>query len=393
MNDPDGAPAPTLDPRTDPPLVDLASRALGGSVLYATDELFADRRNLIEPGPSRWDPDVYTADGKAYDGWETRRKVGRGEPGQVEQPDHAVLRLGAGGVVRSVVVDTAHFVGNYPPQASIEALATEGHPSAAELRAATWTTIAPRFDLAPDAATQAEVADDRRWTHVRLTIHPDGGVARLRVLGHVVPDPRLMTGTVDVAALANGALLLASSNSFYSSAANLLRPGVATTIAGGWETARRRGPGHEWFVVQLSGPTVPRLVEVDSSLFTGNAPGAVRVSGIDARAGDLADEGAWTELVPRVRVLPDTLHRYRVRDTAPGLGDGGQPAEVTHVRLEAFPDGGLNRFRLLGELSAAGHAELAARWAASLPQGHRRQVGPWLGEGELTPQALARLAR
>jgi allantoicase len=177
--------------------IDLASSAIGGRVVYANDELFADRRNLIRPEPSAWQPGTYGPDGKIYDGWETRRR----RDDALEAPDFAIVRLGAPGMIRSVIVDTAHFRGNYPPAVSIEGMAGEGHPIAQELPPSAWTTLVAKSALKGDSANSFDVVSDQRWTHVRLSIYPDGGVARLRVLGDVVPDPRILTGTVDLAGL------------------------------------------------------------------------------------------------------------------------------------------------------------------------------------------------
>ena len=342
---------------TDAPApLDLALVTLGGRVVAANDQHFADRRCLIQPGPSAWQEGTYGPDGKIYDGWETRR---RRTPGH----DHAVVRLGAPGVVHSVVVDTAHFRGNYPPFASVEAAALEGHPTAAALEAAEWTTIVERSPLKGDAANPFEVGDRHRWTHVRLSIYPDGGVARFRVHGHVVPDPRLLAGTVDVAGAVSGGVVLDSSNTFYSSATNLIRPDGARTIAEGWETARRRDDGNDWVLFRLAGAARLRTAEIDTSGFTGNAPGAVRLS------GRLGPDGEWLELMPRTEVVPDHPHRFRLREWLPA---GAPP--VTHVRLDVYPDGGMARVRLNGELTPSAHAGLAEAFLRALPAPHRAAV-------------------
>lgn len=331
--------------------IDLASSAIGGRVVYANDELFADRRHLIRPEPSAWQPDTYGADGKVYDGWETRRRRDGGDR------DFAIVRLGAPGVIRSVVVDTAHFRGNYPPYASIEGTAGEGHPIAQELPESAWTTLVTRSALKGDSVNSFDVVSDQRWTHVRLSIYPDGGVARLRVLGDVVPDPRILTGTIDLAGLVHGGRVVGCSDMFYSSAGNLIRPGETASIAEGWETARRRDGGHDWVLFALTGAGRIRRAEIDTSHFTGNAPGAARLVGIDARANPMEDQEAWRELLPRTKLRPDTLHRFRI---------GGE--SVTHVRMEVFPDGGMSRVRLFGELDESALDAIGVRWLTTLPE-------------------------
>jgi allantoicase len=348
--------------------IDLASSAIGGRVVYANDELFADRRHLIRPEPSQWQPGTYGPDGKIYDGWETRRRRDGADR------DYAIVRLGAPGVIRSVVIDTAHFRGNYPPYASIEAAAGEGHPSAQELPEEAWTTLLPKSALKGDSANPFEVVNDQRWTHVRLTIYPDGGVARLRVLGEVVPDPRMLTGTVDLAGLAHGGQVIGCSDMFYSSAGNLIRPGDTASIAEGWETARRRDDGHDWVLFALAGAGRIRRAEIDTSHFIGNAPGEARLVGIDARTSSLEDASAWRELLPRTRLRPDTLHRFRIGHDS-----------VTHVRMEVFPDGGMSRVRLFGELDSSALDAIAVRWLDALPDSQLTEVlagAPELTEAE-----------
>jgi allantoicase len=313
-------------------LPDLALRTYGGSVVAASDESFAERESLIRPGRPDFRPHTFGPKGQVYDGWETRR---RREPGH----DWAIVRLGLPGVVRGVVVDTAWFTGNYPPHASVEACAVAGHPSVAELLAAEWVEIVPKSALKGDAEHPFEVADDRRFTHLRLNIFPDGGVARLRVHGEVVPDLRPYEGlSIDLAALEFGGLVVACSDEFYSSPNNVIAPGLARHQAEGWETARRRDGGNDWLVVRLGRPGVIRLAELDTANLVYNAPAAAALRGVDARAVSPDDPDAWWELLPRTRLQPDCRHRVRLTDDR----------AVTHVRLDIHPDGGLARLRLHG---------------------------------------------
>jgi len=340
-------------------LPDLAGRALGGAVMASNDAFFAEAENLLLPHePVRHDE--FGHKGKVYDGWETRR---RRSPGQ----DWVVVRLGVPGIVRGVVVDTSFFTGNYPTAAALDGIGVEGHPTAAELSTMDWERLLPVSGLDGDARNAFGVESSRRVTHVRLTIHPDGGVARLRVHGTPVADPRpLDAGPVDLAALENGAAVTGCSNEFYSTPARLISPGLARSMGEGWETARRRQPGHEWVAVRLAGAGVVTLAELDTSYFLGNAPESARLTGCPAGAdpADPADEAAWVELLPRTRLLPDTRHRFVL------------PAgsEVTEVRLDAYPDGGMARLRLWGRLSAAGRSRLGRTWFDALPDAQAAAV-------------------
>jgi allantoicase len=354
-------------------LPDLASRALGGGVPYANDELFAERENLVTPGPADFDPERFGHKGKIYDGWETRR---RREPGH----DVAIVRLGAPGVVRGVVIDTAWFKGNYPPFASVEATSVEGYPSPEELLAADWQPIVERSALQGDTKNAFAVTAGERFTHVRLSIYPDGGVARLRVHGEVLPDPRLLTSTVDLAAAVTGGRVVDCSNMFYSSPVNLIMPGEARIMGEGWENARRRDDGNDFVTFALAAPGTVAVAELDTRYFVGNAPGWVSLRGIDARTGSVDDPAAWVELLPRTRLQPDTPHRFRL----------AAEQVVTHVRMDVIPDGGLARVRLHGTVPDAERDALGLRWFNALPETHARAVVGSLGAEEAAKLVAAR---
>ncbi|HEY0402069.1 MAG TPA: allantoicase [Blastococcus sp.] len=344
-------------------LPDLASRALGGAVVAANDELFAAKENLVLPEVAA-ERAQFGHKGKEYDGWETRR---RRSPGH----DWAIVRLGSPGIVAGIVVDTAHFTGNYPPHASLDGAAVEGHVSIDELTKADWQPLMPLSDLAGNTHNIFPVYSDRRVTHVRLNIHPDGGIARLRVHGTVLPDPRLVdVGPFDLAALENGGLVTAVSNEFYGRPAQLISPGLARSMGEGWETARRRDHGNDWVDVQLACEGVVSLVELDTSYFLGNAPGTAAITGI-APGGEVS-------LLPRTRLQPDTRHRF-VLESSPS---------VDRVRLDVYPDGGMARLRLWGRPTAAGRAALGRRWFDALPDLQALEV---LGSVGVAPGDAGRL--
>jgi allantoicase len=319
-------------------LVDLASEQVGGAVLLANDEFFAPKENLLKPHAAEWREHDYTDRGKWMDGWETRR---RREPGH----DWCIVRLGLPGVVRGAIVDTAFFRGNYPAECSLEACALAGSRDLDAVGSAEWVQILPRSALQGDTRNAFSIVDGRRFTHLRLNIFPDGGVARLRVHGEVVPDwPRLtrLGGAIDLAALENGGRSLVCSDMFFGSRNNLLLPGRPANMSSGWETRRRRGPGHDWNVIRLGAPGTPRRVEVDTTHFKGNAPGRCSIEACDA-AGASADALAgnavdWRVLLPLTGTRQHTRHYFEEELRAVG--------RITHVRLNLFPDGGVARLRV-----------------------------------------------
>ena len=324
-------------------LPDLALRSVGGAVVHANDDAFAAKENLITPGRPAFDPTTFGSQGKVYDGWETRRR--RSSDRDDNAYDEAIVRLGASGVVHGVVVDTAWFTGNYPPEVAVDGICADGVGDPAE--PAAWEPLVPRTAVSGDTENAFAVEDPRRVTHVRLRIFPDGGVARLRVHGEALPDPSLLDalGAVDLAALEHGGRVVACSNAFYGSPNNLLLPGPARTMGEGWENARRRDDGNDWVEVALVAEAELVLAELDTSWFLHNAPGWAALTGRTA-------DGGTVELLPRTALQPDTRHRFRVPATP-----------VTHVRMDVFPDGGMARLRLHGRLTEAGHADLAARWS------------------------------
>ncbi|MFT3716996.1 MAG: allantoicase [Gordonia sp. (in: high G+C Gram-positive bacteria)] len=316
-------------------LPDLAARLIGGSVIWANDELFAQRQNLIKPGDAEYSPHTFGHTGQMYDGWETRRRRDDGH-------DAAIVRLGAPGIIHGAVVDTSWFRGNYPTSISLEGANVPGYPTVEEVLAADWTELVSQSTAYGDTKNDYSVSDRHTYTHVRLSIYPDGGVARLRVHGVARPDPDLLDlGPVDLAALENGAAVSGCSNRFYSSPDNLLLPGRGRTMGEGWETARRRTGGNDWVAVRLAAHGVVHMAELDTTHFLGNAPGEASLSGRDGN-------GPWFELMPRTRLQPDTRHRFPIDVDTP----------VTEVRMDVYPDGGMLRMRLWGELTEQGRAAL-----------------------------------
>jgi allantoicase len=316
-------------------LPDLACEAVGGAVLEANDEFFAPKENLVRERPPEWREHEYTDRGKWMDGWETRR---RREPGH----DWCLVRLGLPGRVRGVVVDTRWFRGNFPESCAVDVCEISGPLDRDALAGAAWTEIVPRSPLRGDAHNRFPVAAAPRATHVRLRIFPDGGVARLRVHGEVLPDwERLLAlgGPIDLAALENGAQVTAASDMFFGSRENLIRPGRAAGMFDGWETRRRRGPGHDWAIVRLAASGTIRRAEIDTSHFKGNAPGRCT---LEASSSDPPDKG-WRPLAD-TRLQPHTRHEL--------TGELRALGPVRWARLSVFPDGGVARLRLWGEVAA-----------------------------------------
>ena len=301
-------------------LIDLSSERLGGAAVDCNDEFFAAKDNLVKPGAAEWREGAYTDRGKWMDGWETRRR----RDVTSDAHDWCVVRFGTRGRLRGVDVDTAHFKGNYPESCAIDV----GDGS-------WWREVLARTLLKGDSHNLFEVADAPAATHLRLRIYPDGGVARLRAYGQVTADwDRLRRqGDVDLGAAINGGLVVACSDMFFGSRHNLIMPGDATHMGDGWETRRRRGPGHDWTIIRLAATGTIRRADVDTRHFKGNAPGACSLDGS-------SDGKTWQELMPQQTLQPHAQHSFEHELRALGA--------ITHARFNIFPDGGVGRLRLFG---------------------------------------------
>jgi allantoicase len=317
-------------------MIDLISERVGGEIVEYNDEFFAAAVNLI-----RFDApvarDEYTDRGKWMDGWETRR---RREPGH----DWVVVRLGIPGRIRKVTVDTSYFTGNFPEQFSLDATGVD------DLDRAEWVELIPRTSLAGSQIAEFEVDDPHRVEMVRLNIYPDGGIARLRVEGEPVPAMGLVCpdGEIDLGLASVGAEAIDASDMHYSPPANMLRPTESLGMWDGWETRRRRDPGHDWVVVRFGLRGYVDHLVVDTTHFKGNAPGWVSV--------ELSDDGAtWVEAVSRVPVEP---HKRNVVEVGGTLG--------RYLRLSIHPDGGMARLRVIGTPDRAAAGSLRIRYINSL---------------------------
>ncbi|MBA3297885.1 MAG: allantoicase [Acidobacteria bacterium] len=324
-------------------LADLASARVGGRAIAANDDFFAPKSNLVKPDPAVFIPGKYTTRGKWMDGWESRR---RRTPGH----DWCVVKLGMRGRARGFNVNTAFFTGNFPSHASIDALDTN-RPVGEELaarQAAPWTTILERTGLRGDSDNYVAIEDDRPWTHLRLNIFPDGGVARLRVYGDVVVDWNRVASkgrVVDLAAIEHGGLVIGASDMHYGAKDNVIMPGRAKNMGDGWETKRRRGPGYDWLILRLGATGNVSQVEIDTNHFKGNYPDSAMLEGCLAPGGNQRDLGSadWLEILPQTTLKAHFRHFFseELREAGP----------FSHVRLNIYPDGGVSRVRVHGTLA------------------------------------------
>jgi allantoicase len=330
--------APSPPPDFASKCLNLASRRLGAEAIYASDDFFADKSRMLQDAPAVFVPDKYDENGKWMDGWESRRRRGGGH-------DFCIVKLGCRGVIRGVDIDTSHFTGNYPPSASLDACVSGPAPD----EKTAWREILAAQNLGPSAHHFFPVENTEAFTHVRLNIYPDGGVARLRVYGDPVPawDPADRKSVHELSLATNGGRIIGYNNAHYGTVWTLLTTGRGINMGDGWETRRRREPGHDWIVVKLGAPGLVERVVVDTCHYKGNYPD--RCS-LQAALADGTDESIvnqamfWRELVGEQKLSADSIHEYS-GDTVRKLGP------VSHVKLNIFPDGGVSRLRIFGQLA------------------------------------------
>jgi len=343
-------------------LPNLASERLGARVIEANDDFFAPKENLLKDSKPVFIEDKFTDRGKWMDGWETRR---RRTPGY----DFCVVRLGVPGIIRGIVVDTSFFRGNYPEECSFEACAIPLESSvkrelaALQAPSTKWYELLPETGLRGDSQNLFEIQSEHRFTHLRFKIYPDGGVARLRVHGEVLPPPAKSATPpkeIDLIAIHNGGRVIAASDEFFSAPLNLIMPGRATGMHDGWETRRRRGTGNDWVILRLGRPGTIRRVEVDTTFFKGNYPDSCSLDGLLLPEGKEFDAaGPWRSLLPQTKLRPNALQAFR-KELA-----GAEP--VSHLRFNIFPDGGISRLRVFGAPLPESHSAGLA-WFNSLPE-------------------------
>jgi len=320
-------------------LTDLASERLGGKVLYATDDFFAEKENLIKPGRGIFITDKYTDRGKWMDGWESRRKR---TPGH----DWAVIQLATTGKIMGFDIDTNFFLGNHPPHASIEAANIADASRIEDWEKINWTEILPKSPLDPGSQNFYECKSNELFTHIRLHIYPDGGVARLRVYGEVFKNWEAVRvdETIDLAAAINGGKAIACNDMFFSAMGNLIMPGRGVNMGDGWETKRNRTPNNrDWVILKLAHKGNIERILVDTCHFKGNYPDTCSIEGCNASsdADVTGDKVTWIEILPKQKLSADNEHLY--------TNEVNRSAVITHVRLNIFPDGGVSRLRLFGK--------------------------------------------
>ena len=315
-------------------LVNLTDPQLGAAAISCSDDFFAPAERMLSPEPATFYPGRYDDNGKWMDGWETRRRRNGGH-------DWCVVKLARRGRIRGVDIDTSHFTGNFPPAASLEACSVVGDPDGTTK----WQQILPPTTLGPSAHHLLAIDSDQPWTHIRINIFPDGGVARLRIFGEIVAPVIAAGEAVNLIAIEQGGHMIACSDSHYGSPNKLLYPGRGRDMGDGWETRRRREPGNDWAIFTLGRRGRVTRIEIDTAHFKGNFPDRCDIMAADVTGGTrqslITQSMFWRPLLPVQPLAADHQHYF--------AGEIADLGPVTHVRLNIHPDGGVSRLRLWGD--------------------------------------------
>jgi allantoicase len=318
----------------------LADPRLGAMAIACTDDFFADMARMLNPDPAVFIPGKYDTNGKWMDGWESRRK-------RVNGHDWCIIKLARAGIIKGVDIDTSHFTGNYPPAASIEGAHIA--PGACADTETLWHDILPSVNLQGNSHHYHAITSERAFTHLRLSIYPDGGVARLRVHGQPQIDWQSADRSelVDLIAMEAGGHIVAANNQHFGAASSLLMPGRGVNMGDGWETRRLREPGNDWCIIALAHPGSVERIEVDTCHFKGNYPDRCMIQAASMQGGTdtslITQSMFWPELLPQQKLQMDHQHYYA--EEIHNLGP------ITHIRFNIFPDGGVSRLRLWSRLA------------------------------------------
>ena len=320
--------------------INLADEKLGAEAIFATDDFFADKQRMLKTESAIFVPDLYDENGKWMDGWESRRKRHEGY-------DYCIVRLGLPGSIEGLNIDTANFTGNYAPSASVDAcFVADGQDPQEDTE---WTEILGSESLQGDSQHLFSLTGDTVYTHVRLNIYPDGGVARLRVYGKPSINWESIAADqeIDLAATVNGGRAIACNDEHFGVMGNLLNPGRGVNMGDGWETARRRTPGNDWVIIALGNKGSVNRIEIDTAHFKGNFPDSINIQAACVAGGTeeqiQAQSLFWRELLPVQKLSADNIHHFQEQVNT--LGD------ITHIRVNIYPDGGISRVRMFGTVS------------------------------------------
>ena len=318
-------------------LINLASRKLGAKVTSVTDDFFADAQRMLKDEEPIYISDKYDEHGKWMDGWESRR---RRSPGH----DYAVIKLGVRGKIKGIEIDTRYFTGNYPPQMYLEG---SDNQEKNDYMNKTWLKLIPISNLKPDKQHFFYIKNNDSFTHLKLNIIPDGGIARIKVYGEPSPVWSKIDKSkkLELSSINLGGRIIGYNNAHYGNPWSILTPGRGINMGDGWETRRRRIPGNDWILVKMGAIAKIENIEIDTAHFKGNYPDSFSIQAIKNESDEdkelIENSINWPKLIDKTKLFMNQRHYY-YKENFLKLGP------INCLRLNIYPDGGISRFRVFG---------------------------------------------
>ena len=319
-------------------LIDLAQSRLGSKIVYKTDEFFAPAKRIINPWPPIFKEGVFDKHGKWMDGWETRRKRTKGN-------DFLILKLGKPGVINKVDVDTSYFSGNHPKQISLQACSSN---KTIPNKKTKWITIIKKSRTKANSHHFFKVKNKSFFTHVKLNIFPDGGVARLRVYGEVeINKINFGNKLINLTSVLNGASIVGCNNEHFGRAENVLAPGKGKNMGDGWETRRSRGKNFDWLIIKLGRTGTINKIEIDTHHFKGNYPDrcSLQAAYIPKKISNYSvvkKSSKWKSILDKVKLNSNKKHGFNNKIM--------KKNKINFIRINIYPDGGISRIRAFGKV-------------------------------------------
>ena len=317
-------------------LIDLAQSRLGSKIVYKTDEFFAPAKRIINPWPPVFKDGVFDKHGKWMDGWETRRKRSKGH-------DYLILKLGKPGKIYKVDIDTSYFSGNHPTKVSMQACFSKKNiPN----KNSKWITILKKQSTKANRHHFFNIKNKSIFSHIKLNIFPDGGVARLRVYGTIENKKKFGKKILNLTSVLNGATPIVCNNEHFGRAENILAPGIGKNMGDGWETRRSRGKNFDWLIIKCA--TAGRIgkIQIDTHHFKGNYPDkcSLQAAYINSKISNKSivnSSKKWKLLLNKVKLNAHKKHNFQNKLM--------KNKKVNYIRINIFPDGGISRIRMFGK--------------------------------------------
>ena len=317
-------------------LIDLAQPRLGSKVIFKTDDFFASANRIIDPSPAVFKEGLFDKNGKWMDGWESRRKRTSGH-------DFLIIKLGKSGSINKVDVDTSHFNGNQPSMISLEGC----YSKSKNIKDLKWKTLIDKKKTKANSHHMFKSSSKSIFTHIKLNIFPDGGVARLRLYGSISKENnKFGNKTINLASLLNGASVIACNNEHFGKAENILAPGKAKNMGDGWETRRRRNKGFDWLILNpINGKKIDKI-EISTHHFKGNFPShcslqAAFVPNKKSSSSIIKSSVKWKFLLNKVNLSANKTHVFK--------NILMKNDKINFIKINIFPDGGISRFKIFGK--------------------------------------------